>query len=138
MLRFVGNGDQKKFTKNPAVFQCKIPRQTRKIFTKLFWRAGNVTIFPGEKGPHRSAKKISLLESPGHLFGETPLRFLQKPLLDTFPLHMHEDGSIRPFGPVFASFIVLKNVVFLDLGVSKGRFGGLKGQMVNLGSRIQR
>ena len=30
--------------KMPAIFQCKIPRQTRKnIFTKFFWRAGKVT-----------------------------------------------------------------------------------------------
>ena len=29
VLRFVGDGDQKKFTKIPAIFQCKIPRQVR-------------------------------------------------------------------------------------------------------------
>ena len=43
VLRFVETGDQNNFTKNPAIFQCKIPRQTRKKrFTKCFWRAGNV------------------------------------------------------------------------------------------------
>ena len=34
VLRFVGNGDQKKFTKNPCLFQYKIPRQTRKIYSQ--------------------------------------------------------------------------------------------------------
>ena len=34
VLRFVGNGDQKKFTKNPTIFQCKIPRQTRKKYSQ--------------------------------------------------------------------------------------------------------
>ena len=34
--------------KIPAIFQCKIPRQTRKkIFTKFFWRAGKVTTLQG-------------------------------------------------------------------------------------------
>ena len=30
MLRFVGNGDQKEFTKSPQHFHCKIPRQIRR------------------------------------------------------------------------------------------------------------
>ena len=40
MLCFVGNGDQKKFTKNPRHFSCKIPRQIRKIIHKMFLERG--------------------------------------------------------------------------------------------------
>ena len=35
VLCFVGDGDPKKFTKNPRHFQCKIPRQTRKNIHKI-------------------------------------------------------------------------------------------------------
>ena len=35
VLRFVGGGDQKKIhQKSPAIFQCKIPRQTRKKYSQ--------------------------------------------------------------------------------------------------------
>ena len=45
VLRFVGDGDQKKFTKNPRHFSMQNSQaNTKKIFTKLFWRAGKVTI----------------------------------------------------------------------------------------------
>ena len=41
VLRFVGNGDQKKFTKNPRHFSMPNSQaNTKKIFTKCFWRAG--------------------------------------------------------------------------------------------------
>ena len=44
VLRFVGDGDQKKFTKNPRHFSMQNSQaNTKKIFTKLFWRAGKVT-----------------------------------------------------------------------------------------------
>ena len=36
VLRFVGNGDQKKFTKNPRHFQCKIGgRKVRALLRKF-------------------------------------------------------------------------------------------------------
>ena len=42
-LRFVGNGDQKKFTKNPRHFSMQNSQaNTKKIFTKRFWREGKV------------------------------------------------------------------------------------------------
>ena len=44
VLRFVGNGDKKKFTKNPRHFSMQNSQaNTKKIFTKCFWRAGKVT-----------------------------------------------------------------------------------------------
>ena len=44
VLRFVGDGDQKKFTKNPRHFPMQNSQaNTKKIFTKCFWRAGKVT-----------------------------------------------------------------------------------------------
>ena len=43
MLHFVGDGDQKKFTKNPCHFSMQNSQaNTEKIFTKFFWRAGKV------------------------------------------------------------------------------------------------
>ena len=43
VLRFVGDGDQKKFTKNPCHFSMQNSQpNTKKIFTKFFWRAGRV------------------------------------------------------------------------------------------------
>ena len=44
VLRFVGDdGDQKKFTKNPHHFSMPNSQaNTKKIFTKCFWRAGRV------------------------------------------------------------------------------------------------
>ena len=44
VLRFVGNGDQKKFTKNPRHFSMQNSQaNTRKKFTRSFWGAGKVT-----------------------------------------------------------------------------------------------
>ena len=44
VLRFVGNGDQKKFTKNPRHFSMQNPQANSKTkSTKVFWRAGKVT-----------------------------------------------------------------------------------------------
>ena len=41
--RFVGNGDQKKFTQNPRHFSVQNSQaNTKKIFTKCFWREGKV------------------------------------------------------------------------------------------------
>ena len=41
VLRFVADGDQKKFTKNPRHFSMQNSQaNTKKIFTKFFWRAG--------------------------------------------------------------------------------------------------
>ena len=40
--------------KIPAIFQCKIPRQTTKnIFTKFFWRAGKETNCERRKGSEK-------------------------------------------------------------------------------------
>ena len=48
MLGFVGNGDQKKFTKNPPHLSMQNSQaNTKKIFTKFFWGAGKVTIRSG-------------------------------------------------------------------------------------------
>ena len=44
MLRFVGDGDQKKLTKNPRHFSMQNSRaSSKKKSTKVFWRAGRVT-----------------------------------------------------------------------------------------------
>ena len=44
MLRFVGDEDQKKITKNPLHFSMQNSQaNTKKIFTKFFWRGGKVT-----------------------------------------------------------------------------------------------
>ena len=44
MLRFVGKGDQKKFTKNPRHFSMQNSQaNANKIFTNFFWRAGKIT-----------------------------------------------------------------------------------------------
>ena len=44
VLRFVGNGDQKKITQNPCHFSMQNSQaNTEKIFTKCFWRAGKAT-----------------------------------------------------------------------------------------------
>ena len=46
MLRLVGNGDQKKFTKNPRHFSMQNSQaNTKKIFTKCFWRGGKVNFW---------------------------------------------------------------------------------------------
>ena len=46
VLRFVGNGDQKKFTKNPRPFSMQNSQaNSKKKSTKVFWRAGKVTFF---------------------------------------------------------------------------------------------
>ena len=46
VLRFVGNGDQKNFTKNPRHFSMQNSQaNTKKIFTKFIWRAGKVKKF---------------------------------------------------------------------------------------------
>ena len=46
MLRFVGDGDQKKFPKNSRQFSMRnCQASTKKKFTKFFWRADKVTIF---------------------------------------------------------------------------------------------
>ena len=53
MLRFVGNGDQKKITKNPRLFSMQNSlANTKKLFTKCFWRAGKVTKIQTLKIPH--------------------------------------------------------------------------------------
>ena len=43
VLRFVGDGEQKKFTQNPCHFsRPNSQANTEKIFTKFFWRVGRV------------------------------------------------------------------------------------------------
>ena len=50
VLRVVGNGNQKKFTKNPHHFSMQNSQaNTKKIFTKSFWRGGQVTSPPKNK-----------------------------------------------------------------------------------------
>ena len=45
VLHFVGDGDQKKFTKNPRHFSMQNSQaNTKKIFTKFLWRAGKVNL----------------------------------------------------------------------------------------------
>ena len=50
MLRFPGNGDQKKITKNPRLFQCKIPRQMRKNIHKMLLESRQSNLSPGRQG----------------------------------------------------------------------------------------
>ena len=51
VLRFVGDGDQKKFTKNPRHFSMQnSPGKHEKIFTKFFWRAGKLTCWQNSEG----------------------------------------------------------------------------------------
>ena len=52
VLRFVGDGDQKKFTKNPRHFSMQNSQANmKKIFTKFFWGAGKVQ--SRDEGRHR-------------------------------------------------------------------------------------
>ena len=45
VLRFAGNGDQKKITKNPRHFSMQNSQaNTEKIFTEVVWRVGKVII----------------------------------------------------------------------------------------------
>ena len=61
VLRFVGDEDQKKFTKNPRHFSTQNPQaNTEKIFTKLFGRAGKVTKGSVTQGPALSEVVISI------------------------------------------------------------------------------
>ena len=69
VLRFVGDGDQKKFTKNPRHFSMQNSQaNTQKIFTKFFWRAGKVTILT-----NTSCKSTCLYNGP-RLLGRLPCR----------------------------------------------------------------
>ena len=53
VLCFVGIGDQKKFAKNPRLFSMQNSQaNTKKIFTKCFWRAGKVTTGSSSRSPH--------------------------------------------------------------------------------------
>ena len=46
MLRFVGSGDEKKFTQNPGHFSMQNSQANlKKKSTKVFWRAGKVMVF---------------------------------------------------------------------------------------------
>ena len=59
VLRFVGDGDQKKFTKNPRHFSMQNSQaNTKKIFTKFFWRAGKVKFFTGQNKLRTKKKKF--------------------------------------------------------------------------------
>ena len=60
MLRFGGDGDQKKFTENPRHFSMENSQaNTKKIFTKFFWRAGKVTINLGRRNVKIISQKLS-------------------------------------------------------------------------------
>ena len=83
-----------------AIFQCKIPRQTRKkIFTKFFWRAGKVTFWgPGAGGTGRHFRDsfgISGQESKGDLCkGRAPKN---NPERANFPLFYSAFSEKRRF-----------------------------------------
>ena len=80
VLRFVGDGDQKKFTKNPRHFSMQNSQaNTEKIFTKFFWRAGKVkNIEQDQKGYIQKGfpwkGQISLLLGQRIVFGNRPDR----------------------------------------------------------------
>ena len=60
VLRFAGDGDQKKFTKNPRHFWMQNSQaNTKKIFTKVFWRAGQWFFSANCSERSRSADKCS-------------------------------------------------------------------------------
>ena len=62
-LRFVGDGDQKKFPQNPRHFSMQNSQaNTKKIFTKFFWRAGKVTFGADGKRSLERAWQKRLLE----------------------------------------------------------------------------
>ena len=64
VLRFVGDGEQKKFTKNPRHFSMQNSQaNTKKIFTEFFWRAGKVTkqAKSYNKKKRKGAKTIGVL-----------------------------------------------------------------------------
>ena len=58
VLRFVGDGDQKKFTKNPRRFSMQNSQaNTKKIFTKFFWRAGKITFLRPFGPPRKDGRR---------------------------------------------------------------------------------
>ena len=61
--RLVGNGDQKKITKIPAIFQCEIPRQTRRKNPQKFsgehHRPLNGPFYRGRFPPWRGCPKTA-------------------------------------------------------------------------------
>ena len=65
VLCFVGNGDQKKFTKNPRHFSMQNSQaNTKKVFTKYFWRAGKVRLSAELAETTETAKKSHGLPPP--------------------------------------------------------------------------
>ena len=59
MLHFVGDGDQKKFTKNPRLFSMQNSQaNSKKKSTKIFWRAVKVRFQRNLRSP--VAKKKGL------------------------------------------------------------------------------
>ena len=62
MLRFVGNGDQEKFTENPRHFSMQHAQaNSTKKSTKVFWRAGKVMI----QNPNRAISRKVVAEQGG-------------------------------------------------------------------------
>ena len=60
VLRFVGNGDEKKFTKKPRHFSRQNSQASKKKYSQnVFWRAGKVTSPPQTPpfGPFRQARR---------------------------------------------------------------------------------
>ena len=81
VLRFVGDGDQKNFTKSPRHFSMQNSQaNTKKIFTKFFWRAGKVTI----RNRQVSAVRTRLSKPP---FSNLPFRKLPFSKLPFGKLH---------------------------------------------------
>ena len=73
MLRFVGDGDQKKFTKNPRRFSMQNSQaNTKKIFTNIFWRAG--TLLKILKASHRPQSLHNVFLAPRGSAGVATLR----------------------------------------------------------------
>ena len=68
LLRFVGDGDRKKFTKNPRLFSTQNPQaNSKRKSTKVFWGASKVTfsgislkiaIFIVPRGNNRMSRKV--------------------------------------------------------------------------------
>ena len=87
VLRFVGDGDQKKFTKIPAIFQCKIPSQLRRK---------NPQKFSGEraKSPSDGLQRygLSVLKMEGKSEARMPLKQGSNALVTKFHFQQPAPG----------------------------------------------
>ena len=114
MLRFVGNGDQKNFTKNPRYFSMQnSPANTKKIFTKCFWRVGKSG---NTKDPPQEVQQDDLSLS------------LKAKNLESVLLAEPQLAAMFPCRTLTRSAKVLIFAVGVECGENRGRTGGEPGE----------